>query len=103
MSGNISPTELTLLEYLHKHSGVSGGRIGLDPKPIKRELRISMTRFAEDSVALAAYGFAELRYARAGAGNERSSTCSAIWVTTKGVEYLSRSRSQPGTAMTRQR
>ena len=100
MSANISQAELTLLQYLHEHSGVSGGRIGLDPKPITRELRISMTQLAEHSAALAAHGFAGVRHTRPGADEVPSSTCSAIWVTSKGQDYLRRSQSRPAAAKT---
>jgi hypothetical protein len=100
MSANLSPAELTLLQYLHDHAGVAGGRIGLDPKAIKRELRISVTRLAEDSASLAAHGFAGVRHTRPGADDVPSTTCSAIWVTSKGQDYLRRSQSGPRAGMT---
>jgi hypothetical protein len=88
MVANISPAELALLEYLHKHSGGLGERIGLDPKPITRSLRISMTQFAEDSASLAAQGLAGIRDFRPDANDVPSSRCSAIWLTKKGEDYL---------------
>jgi hypothetical protein len=95
MSSNISRAELTMLEYLHQHSGGSGERIWLDPKPIRRDLRISMDQFVEDSASLVAHGFAGVRDFRPDANNVPSSTCSAIWLTRMGEEYLRRSRSGP--------
>ena len=95
MSETISPAELTLLRYLRDHSGVSGGRVGLDPKPVARGLRISMTQFAADSAALAARGLAGVRDLRPDANNVPSGTCSAIWVTSKGEDYLRRSLAGP--------
>src|SRR5688572_28735722 len=100
MSAIISLAELTLLQHLHEHGGVAGGRIGLDPKVIKRDLRISMTRLEEDSASLAAHGFAGVRHTRPGADNASPSTCSAIWVTSKGQAYLRRSQSGPGVGTT---
>jgi hypothetical protein len=88
MSANISQAELTLLEYLHKHSGGSGERIGLAPKPITRELRISMKQFAEESAALAAQGLAGVRNFRPDANDVPSLKCSSIWLTRKGADYL---------------
>lgn len=88
MSAIISQTELALLEYLHVHSGGSGERIALDPKPITRCLKISMCRFAEDSASLAAQGLAGVRDFRADANDVPSSRRSAIWLTKKGEEYL---------------
>jgi hypothetical protein len=93
MSSNISPAELALLEYLHARSGTSGGRIGLDPKPITRDLRISMTRLAETSASLAALGLAGVRHNRPSAEGVASTICAAIWVTSKGQDYLKRARS----------
>ena len=92
---DISPEEMTLLQYLHEHSGVRGGRIGLDPKVIKRELRISSERLDVDSASLAAHGLAGVRHTRTGSDERPSSTCSAIWVTIKGEDYLTRSRLRP--------
>jgi hypothetical protein len=97
MSPTISQAELTLLQYLHQHAGISGGRIGLDPKAIRRDLRINMPRLAEDSASLAAHGFAGVRHTRPGADDVPSSTCSAIWVTSKGEDYLRRSQSSHAT------
>ena len=93
---DISREELALLEYLHEHAGVRGGRIGLDPKVIKRELRISAARLDVDSASLAAQGLAGVRHTRTGSDERPSSTCSAIWVTIKGEDYLTRSRRRPG-------
>jgi hypothetical protein len=93
MSSNLSPAELALLEYLHERSGTSGGRIGLDPKPITRDLRISMTSLAETSASLAALGLAGVRNNRASAEGVASTICAAIWVTSKGQDYLKRARS----------
>ena len=90
----ISPAELRLLQHLHERSGVSGGRIGLDPKPITRELRINATQLAQDSAALVAHGFVGVRNTRSGDDCPPSTTCSAIWVTSKGQEYLKRTRSR---------
>jgi hypothetical protein len=98
MPANISASELTLLQYLQDHSNVSGGRIALDPKHIKRGLRVSMERLAEDSAALATYGFAGVRHVRRDDDDDASPrTCSAIWVTSQGEKHL-RSRSRSGTA-----
>jgi hypothetical protein len=88
MSADLTHQELTLLKYLHDRSGIPGARFGLDPKFVKRGLRISVTQFARDSAALAVRGFAAVRYARSDAGDVPSSTCSAIWVTSKGEDYL---------------
>ena len=79
---------MTLLEYLHKHSGSLGERIALDPKPISRSLRISMNQFAENSASLAAHGFAGMRDFRPNTKDVPSSKCSAIWLTKKGDDYL---------------
>jgi hypothetical protein len=87
---------LTLLQYLYDRSGIPGGRIGLDPKGIMRALRITVERFAEDSASLAAHGFAGRRCLR-GADGAASSTCSAIWVTSKGEDYLEQSQTGPTT------
>ena len=89
---DISQTELTLLRYLCEHSGAPGARIGLDPKPIRRELGLSASRLAEDSASLAAHGLAGVRHARTGPEELPSSVCCAIWVTSKGVDYLKRLR-----------
>jgi hypothetical protein len=91
MSTNISPAELTLLQYLHDRAGVSGGRIALDPKAIKRGLRISATQLAEAAASLAAHGFAGVRHTRFGLNHVPVDTCSGIWVTSKGEAYLTRS------------
>jgi hypothetical protein len=96
MSTNISPAELTLLRYLHERTGGSGGRIALDPKAIKRGLRISATQLAEDSASLAAHGFAGVRHTRFGLDHVPVDTCSGIWVTSKGEAYLNGSHSVPG-------
>ena len=95
MSAIISVAELTLLEYLGKHSGRSGERIGLAPKPITRDLRISMEQFAEESASLAAHGFAGIRNFRPDANDIPSSKCSAIWLTKKGEDYLRSHRLAP--------
>jgi hypothetical protein len=91
MSANLTRQELTLLQYLHDRSGIAGARFGLDPKFVKRGLRISVTQFARDSASLAARGLAAVRYARSCAGAVPPSTCSAIWVTSKGEDYLKQS------------
>ena len=88
----VSPAQLTMLQYLHERSGESGDRIWLDPTHIRRGLRISPTRFAEDSASLAAHGFVGVRALRPDANDVPSATCSAIWVTGKGEDYLRRSR-----------
>lgn len=89
-----------LLQYLHEHAGVSGGRIGLDPKSIKRGLRISETRLAEDAAALAAHGLAGVRHTRPRDEGAHTPISSAIWVTSKGEDYLRRFRVSPGVATT---
>jgi hypothetical protein len=81
-----------MLQYLHKRSGGSGLRIGLDPKHIRRGLRISPIRFSEDSASLVAHGFVGVRALRPDANDVPSATCSAIWVTGKGEGYLRRSQ-----------
>jgi hypothetical protein len=88
MSENISQTELSLLVYLHEHSGGAGERIGLDPKPIRRSLRLSMNQFIADAASLTARGFAGVRDLRPDANDVPSSKCSAIWLTGKGEDYL---------------
>ena len=98
MSSNISPAELALLEYLHERSGPSGGRIGLDPKPITRDLRINMTKLAETSASLAALGLAGVRHNRANAESVASNICAAVWVTRKGQDYLKGARSAASAA-----
>jgi hypothetical protein len=90
MSANLTRQEWTLLQYLHDRSGIPGARFGLDPKFVRRGLRISTTHFARDSASLAARGFAAVRYARSDAGDV-STPCSAIWVTSKGEDYLKKS------------
>jgi hypothetical protein len=96
MSTTISPAELTLLRYLHDRAAVAGDRIALDPKAIKRGLRISTTQLAEDSASLAAHGFAGVRHTRFGLDHVPVDTCSGIWVTSKGEAYLNGSHSAPG-------
>ena len=88
MSANISQAELALLEYLRRHSGELGERIGLAPKPITRSLRISMIQFAENSASLAALSLAGVRDFRADTNDTPSLRCSAIWLTKKGEDYL---------------
>ena len=88
MSANTSQAELTLLKYLQEHSGGSGERPWLDPRSIARGLRISLKQFTEDSVSLAAQGFAGVRDFRPDAHDAPSLTCSAIWLTRKGEDYL---------------
>ena len=85
---NMSQSELVLLEYLHEHSGGSGERISLDPKPITRSLRISVSRFVEDSASLVAHSFAGIRSVEPDAKDVPSSKCSAIWITKKGEDFL---------------
>jgi hypothetical protein len=92
----LSPAELTLLQYLHEHTPVRGNRIALDPKAIKRDLRISTTHLADDSSTLATHGFAGVRHARVGDNDASPPVCSAIWVTNKGVDYLKQSQSGRG-------
>ena len=96
MSANISHDELTLLEYLYKHSSRSGQRVWLDPKPITRDLKLSNDQFTERSASLAALGFAGLRDYRADANDIPSLRCSAIWVTKKGQDYLKLSKAGAG-------
>lgn len=87
----ITERELTLLQYLDDRAGVTGGRIGLDPQYIKRDLHIPLPCLIEDSAALTALGLAGMRYARARPDDIAPSTiCSAIWVTSKGQAYLKR-------------
>jgi hypothetical protein len=88
MLASLSQTELTLLQYLREHSGASGERVWLDPKPIARRLRISVTQFAADSASLAALGLAGVRDFRADANDVPSAKRSAIWLTGKGEDYL---------------
>ena len=83
-----------MLEYLHERSGDSGLRIGLDPKYIRRGLRISPAQFAQASASLVDHGFVGVRSLRPDANDVPSATCSAIWVTGKGEDYLR--RSHPG-------
>ena len=91
---DLSPAQLALLRYLHEHSGGpaggSGGRIGLDPRPVMRRLRIGTAQFTEDSACLAAYGLVGVRDFRPNANDVPSATCSAIWITGKGEDYLTR-------------
>ena len=94
MFANISLAEMTLLRYLQAHSGGSGERIWLDPKPIMHDLHVSESQFAEDAAALQAHGFAGVRYFT-DANDVRSSKCSAIWVTKIGNEFLRRSQVLP--------
>jgi hypothetical protein len=84
----VSPSQLALLTYLRERSGGSGARVGLDPGPVMRGLRIGATRFAEDSASLAAHGLVGVRDVRPGTDNVPSARCSAIWVTGKGEDYL---------------
>jgi hypothetical protein len=88
MSVTISQAELKLLTHLYERSGTFGDRIGLDPKPIIRDLRISMTEFDEASAALAALGLCGRRDFRPDGADVPSHRCSAVWVTSKGAEYL---------------
>jgi hypothetical protein len=97
MSVTISESELKLLQYLHERSGSSGARISLNPRAIMRAFRINPTRFGEDSATLAAHGFAGVRYTRP-ASDIPSSTCSAIWITSKGEAYLKQSQPRRGVA-----
>src|SRR4051812_6460442 len=96
MSTTLSPAELTLLQHLHDRAGVSGERVALDPKAIRRVLRISTTQLAADAAALAALGLAGVRHSRFGLDHVPVDTCSGIWVTSKGEAYLNGSRSIPG-------
>jgi hypothetical protein len=98
MSASISQSELALLKYLHEHSGQSGERIWLDPKPIIQSLHITMTQLAENSASLGAHGFAGVRDFRPDANNVPSSKCSAIWITRKGEDYLRALQSGPFSA-----
>ena len=100
MLANLSPAQLKLLQYLREHSGGSGGRIGLDPKPIMRGLRINTAQFAEGSASLAAHGFVGVRDFRPDANDVPSSKCSTIWVTGKGEDYLRRLHPGPRPAGT---
>lgn len=95
MSARISRAEWALLQYLHEHGGAPGGRIGLDPKPLMRELRIGTARFAADAASLAARGLVGVRNVRPGADGAPSAKCAAIWVTSKGEDHLVR-RFPPG-------
>jgi hypothetical protein len=97
MSPTISPEELTLLQYLQARSGISGERVGLDPKAIKRALRITESRLAADAASLAAHGLAGVRNTRPDANGNPSTTCSAIWLTSKGEAYLERMPAAPVT------
>jgi hypothetical protein len=99
MLTNISATELMLLQYLQAHSGGAGERIGLDPKPIRRSLRISITQFITDASSLVAHGLAGVRDFRADANDIPSSVCSAIWLTGRGEEYLRRSKRPTATVI----
>jgi hypothetical protein len=98
MSANISHDEMTMLEYLYKHSSGSGVRIWLDPKPLTRDLRISNDQFAQRSASLVTLGYAGVRDFRADANDVPSLKCSAIWVTRKGEDYLRRSKAEAGAA-----
>jgi hypothetical protein len=88
MSVEISQTELALLTYLYKHSGDSGERIWLDPKPIMHDLRISTEQFIKAWGTLAAHGLAGVRSSTPETTESRSMSCSAIWLTRKGKDYL---------------
>jgi hypothetical protein len=85
---HVSRTELALLEYLRAHSCASGERIPLDPKAIKRVLRIDATQFADDAAGLAGRGLAGIRGFRSNENGDRLPGCSAIWLTIKGEDYL---------------
>ena len=91
----LSPAQLALLRYLHEHSGGLGGRIGLDPQPVMRGLRIGTAQFADDSARLAAHGLIGVRDFRPDGKKVPSGTCSAIWITGKGEDYLKRSQPEP--------
>ena len=88
MLANISQAELTLLEYLHEHSGGLCSRIWLDPKPISKSLGISANQLIDNSASLAAHGFAGVRDSRPNANDLPSVECSAIWITRKGKACL---------------
>jgi hypothetical protein len=94
MLATLSPTQLKLLQHLHLQSGTSGGRIGLDPKAIMRALRIKMTGLADDAAALESLGLAGVRHVTTGRDTDgpivRSATCSAVWLTKLGEDYLKR-------------
>jgi hypothetical protein len=92
----LNASERAMLEYLRKHSGGSGERISLDPKPIRRDLRLSAGQFDADATSLAAHGFAGVRGFRSESNPDvPTSGCSAIWVTRKGEDYLRRTRPEP--------
>ena len=95
MSAKISHAELTLLQYLHEHSGHSDERIWLDPKPIIRGLGISMNQLAKDSASLAVHGLAGFRAFRKTDVDAAGSGPSAVWITRNGEDYLRRSRLEP--------
>jgi hypothetical protein len=92
MSDTLSPTQLKLLQYLQDRSGVSGGRIGLDPKAVMRGLGIKMTGLNADAAALASLGLAGVRHANTGRDDDGrvlpSATCAALWLTKQGEDYL---------------
>jgi hypothetical protein len=85
---NISQAELTLLNYLNKHSGGADERIWLDPKPIAKSVGISANQLADNSASLAAHDFAGVRDSRPYADELPSVECSAIWITRKGKACL---------------
>src|SRR5688572_24522645 len=93
MSSNLSPAKLTLLEYLHERSAGSRGRVGRDLKPTTGIPTTTMSRLAESSASLAALGLAGVRHNRPSAEGVASTICSAIWVTSKGQDYLKRTMS----------
>ena len=95
MLANITESELTLLRYLHVHSGGSGERISLDPRPIVRSLRMSMEEFARSAASLAALGLAGVRNFRPDSNDVPSPRCSAIWLTRSGEDFLKRMPAAP--------
>jgi hypothetical protein len=84
----VTQPELNLMQYLRKHSGRSGERVALDPKPIMRSLRISSVQFTQDAGSLRAHGYAGMRDYRPNANDVPSLLCSSIWLTKKGEDYL---------------
>ena len=92
----LAQTELKLLAYLQEHSEGSGQRIGLDPKPIAKDLRIGPEQLTKDSSALKGHSLAGVRGFRADPERLEAVKVSSIWLTGRGEDFLRQLEADPG-------
>ena len=96
MSSHLGETQLALLAYLREHSGGYAQRIGLDPKPVAKGLRIDHGELVMEASALVRHGLVGVRGFRPDAGHPASEPVPAIWLTGRGEDYLRRLEADPG-------